>query len=145
MSCDVGKATEGLENECDVGEVTERLENELSYDYNYELSSFSNLSGTSPTSHSFSNPSVALPTSQLILQPFRWFTYVSAHSPTLLSLPLRHRLFTYVIWRAAHVVLESFSSFISKKIVILKLYVIPYDQFFFFGLWHIFVCFKGMR
>ena len=29
MSCDVDKATEGLENECDVGEVTERLENEL--------------------------------------------------------------------------------------------------------------------
>ena len=30
MSCDVGKATEGLENEFDVGEVTERLENENS-------------------------------------------------------------------------------------------------------------------
>ena len=29
MSCDVRKATEGLENDCDVGEVTERLENEL--------------------------------------------------------------------------------------------------------------------
>ena len=49
----------------------------------------------------------------LILQPFRRFTYVTAHSPTLLSLFLRHssfsnpfslllchRLFT---WRAAHV------------------------------------------
>ena len=35
-------------------------------------------------------------TSQLILQPFRCFTYVTAHSPTLLSLLLRHRLFTYV-------------------------------------------------
>ena len=71
---------------CDVGKVTERLENELCYDYNYELCSFSNLSVTSPTSplphsptfpslhlrHStFSNPSVTLPTSQLILQPFR--------------------------------------------------------------------------
>ena len=29
MSCDVGKAAEGLENEFNVGEVTERLENEL--------------------------------------------------------------------------------------------------------------------
>ena len=29
MSCDVGKAAEGLENEFDVGELTERLENEL--------------------------------------------------------------------------------------------------------------------
>ena len=52
--------------------------------------------------NSFSNPSVALPTSQLILQPFRCFTYVTAHSPTHLSLLLRHRLFTYVTWRAAH-------------------------------------------
>ena len=51
---------------------------------------------------SFSNPSVALPTSQLILQPFRCFTYVKAHSPILLSLVLSHRLFTYVTWRASH-------------------------------------------
>ena len=37
-------------------------------------------------SNSFSNPSVALPTSQLILRPFRCFTYITVHSPTLLSL-----------------------------------------------------------
>ena len=36
--------------------------------------------------NSFSNPSVALPTSQLILQPYRCFTYVTVHSPTLVSL-----------------------------------------------------------
>ena len=81
-------------------------------------SSFSNPSVALPTSwalhfptlpslhlrhSSFSNPSVALPTSQLILQPFRCFTCVTAHSPVLLSLLLRHRLFTYVTWRAAHV------------------------------------------
>ena len=52
--------------------MTERLD-ELFYDYNYELCS-SNLSVTSPTS-------------QLILQPFRRFTYVTTHSPTL---PLLH-------------------------------------------------------
>ena len=51
---------------------------------------------------SFSNPSVALPTSQLILQLFRCFTNATAHSPTLLSPLLRHRIFTYVTWRAAH-------------------------------------------
>ena len=51
---------------------------------------------------SFSNSSVALPKSQLILQTFRCYSYVTAHSPTLLSLLLRHRLFTYVTWRAAH-------------------------------------------
>ena len=74
---------------CDVGEVTESLENELCYDYNYELCSFSNLS-------------VTLPSSQLISQPFRRFTYVTAHSQTLLLLLLRHRIFTYVTWQAAH-------------------------------------------
>ena len=43
---------------------------------------------------SFSNPSVALPTSQLILQPFRCFTYVTALSPTLPLLHLRHCSFS---------------------------------------------------
>ena len=41
-----------------------------------------------------SNPYVALPTSQLILQPFRRFTYVTAHSPTLPLLHLRHSSFS---------------------------------------------------
>ena len=61
--------------------------------------------------NSLSNPSVALPTSQLIPQPFRCFTYVTAysllilqrfrhftyvtiHSPTLPSLYLRHNSFS---------------------------------------------------
>ena len=65
---------------CDVGEVTEKLENELCYDYNYKLCSFSNLSVTSPTS-------------QLIRQPFRRFTYVTAHSSTLPLLHLRYSTF----------------------------------------------------
>ena len=55
-------------------------------------------SPTFPSLHlrhnSFSNPSVALPTSQLILQRFRRFTYVTAHSPTLPSIHLRHSSFT---------------------------------------------------
>ena len=65
---------------------------------------------------SFSNPSVALSTSQLILipfccftyvigtsamsqlilQPFRRFTYVMAHYTALLWLHLRHMYFTYI-------------------------------------------------
>ena len=83
---------------CDVGEATERLEN--------ELCSFSNPYIASPTSQltaSFSNPYIASPMSQLILQPFHCFTYVTAHSTTLLLLHLHHRNFTYVTWRAAHV------------------------------------------
>ena len=43
---------------------------------------------------SFSNLSVTSPTSQLVLQPFRRFTYVTAHSPTLLLLHLRHSSFS---------------------------------------------------
>ena len=41
-------------------------------------------------------------TSQLILLLFRRFTYVTAHSPTLPLLVLRHKLFTYITWRADH-------------------------------------------
>ena len=75
---------------CNVGEAKEGLENELL------------IHQTFPSLHhtSFSTPSVTLPTSQLILQLFLCFTYVTAHSPTLLSLLLRHRLFAYVTWRA---------------------------------------------
>ena len=43
---------------------------------------------------SFSNPSVALPTSQLILQTFRRFSYVTTLSPTLPLLHLRHSSFS---------------------------------------------------
>ena len=80
MSCDIGKATNVWRMNCDVGEVTEMLENELCYDYNYDLCSFSNFSVTSPTS-------------QLILQTFSRFTYVTAHSTTLPLLHLRQSSF----------------------------------------------------
>ena len=106
---------------CDVGETTESLENEHCYDYNYELCSFSNLSVISPTS-------------QLILLPFCRFTYVTAHSPTLPLLQLRHSSFynpsfasttsqalhlihlasrpcSVVIARAALLILQTFSHF----------------------------------
>ena len=43
---------------------------------------------------SFSKLSVTSPTSQFILQPFRNFTYVTAHSPTLPLLHLRHTSFS---------------------------------------------------
>ena len=83
MSCDVGKATEGLESELwrrwSDGKVEEwgELYKVL---YTVEQSSFSNHSVTSPTT-------------QLILQSFRRFTYVTAHSPTIPLLHLRHRSF----------------------------------------------------
>ena len=43
---------------------------------------------------SFSNLSVASHTSQFILQPFRRFTYATAHLPTLSLLHLRHSSFS---------------------------------------------------
>ena len=43
---------------------------------------------------SSSNLSVTSPTSHLILQPFHRFTYVTAHSPTLPLLYLRHSSFS---------------------------------------------------
>ena len=82
MSCDVREATEGLENELwrrwSDGKVGESAHSPNFPSLLLRLSSFS-------------NPSVALPTWKLILQPFRCFTYVTAHSPTLLSLFLHHR------------------------------------------------------
>ena len=83
---------------CDVGKVREWLENELWHRWSDgKLGEWAELHHSS-----FSNPSVASPTPQLILQPFRCFIYITAHSPTLLLLLLHHRIFTYVTWQAAH-------------------------------------------
>ena len=98
---------------CDIGEVAERLENELCSHTHTEVKGqegWRMSSAHSPTflslhlhHNSFSNPSVALPMSQLILQPFCCFSYVTVRSQTLLLLLLHHKLFSYVTWRAAHV------------------------------------------
>ena len=94
------KQRKGCRMSCYLGESTESLENEQSYIQWSRAHSPNFLS--LHLRHSSFNTSVALPTSQLILQPFRCFTYVTVHSPTLLSLLLRHRLFSYVTWRASH-------------------------------------------
>ena len=108
-ACDVGEAKEGLENElwrrwsngrfgewavtyvkrrkgwrmsCDVDEVRKGWRMSRAHRYrDIQQSSFSTLSATSATS-------------QLILQPFRRFTYVTAHSPSLPLLHLRHGSFS---------------------------------------------------
>ena len=63
--------------------------------------------------NSFSNPSVAFPTSQLILQPFRRFTYVTVHSPTLILLLLRHSSFSnpYFASPTSQLILQPFFRF----------------------------------
>ena len=99
MSCDVGKATEWAVAQvkrrkdwrmsCDIGEVMERLENEQSSHTHSRAHS-----PTFPSLHlrnsSFSNPSVALPTSQLILQSLFRFSYVTGSSLTLPGEPPMH-------------------------------------------------------
>ena len=89
-------------------------------------SSFSNLFVTSPTSQRIFKQFRSLPTSQLILQPFHYFTYVTVHeqisfsylfvpsptspthSPTLPSLYPRHSSFSN------HSVTSTTSQFISR-------------------------------
>ena len=86
------KRRKGWRMSCDVGEMTERLENEQSFTY---VTAHSQTLPLLYVRHSsFLNPFVALPTSQLILNPFRRFTYVTPHSPTLPLLHLRHSSFS---------------------------------------------------
>ena len=59
---------------------------------------------------SFSNLSVTSPTSQLILQPCRRFTYVTAHYPTLPLLHLRYSSFFKPLFRFSYVTGSSLTS-----------------------------------
>ena len=103
MCCDVGKETERLENELCFTYVTVRSPTLLSHLLRHMLFTYVTLRAahgstyTQPRHNSFSNPSFASSTSQalhliylalLILQPFRHFTFVTTHSPTLPSLNL---------------------------------------------------------
>ena len=65
---------------------------------------------------SFSNLSVTSPTSQLILKPFRRFTYVTANSPTLPLLHLRHSSFSN----------PSFASLMSQALHLIHLASYPW-------------------
>ena len=102
------KQWKGWKMSCDVGEVMESLENEQSSQLQSQQSSFSNLSChfTYITTHSptlpslylhhssFSNPSIASPTSQFILQPFFHFSYVTSSS---LNSPGEPPMLCYVV------------------------------------------------
>ena len=68
---------------CDIGKATERLENEQSY-----VTTHSPFLPSLYLRHSsFSNPSVASPSSQFILQPFFRFSYVTSASLNLPGVP----------------------------------------------------------
>ena len=87
MSCDVGGATEG------VGQGGSAHSPTLP-SLHLRHSSLSNPSVSSPMSQLIVQSFRFLPTSQLSLQTFRCFTYVTAHSSTLPSLYLRHSSFS---------------------------------------------------
>ena len=106
MSSDLGKATEAeliLQAFCHFTYVTAHSPTLPSLYLRH--SSFSIPSVASPSSQneqsSFYKLSVTLPTSQLSLQPYHCFTYVTAHSPNLLSLLLRHRV-ELILQRSRH-------------------------------------------
>ena len=77
---------------------------------------------------SFSKLSVTSPTSQLILQLFRRFTYITAHSPTLPLVHLRHNSFSN----------RSFASPTSQDLHLLHLVSRPSFLEFILGIKYIF-------
>ena len=105
---------------CDVGEVTEKLENELC------CISICMSSAHSPTfpslalrHNSFSNPSVTLRTSQLVLQPFRCFTYI-----TFILEPFFR--FSYVRSSSLRLIHPASRPCHISPLIILDIYVIKY-------------------
>ena len=83
-ACDVGEAKEGLENEqwrrWSDGKVGECAELQPFRHFTYVRAHSPTLSSLYPCHSSFSNPSVASPTSQFILNPFFRFSYVTSSS-----------------------------------------------------------------
>ena len=76
------------------GDVSEELILQPFRHFTYVTTHYPTLPSLYLRHSSFSNPSVASPTSQLILQPFFRFSYVTAHSPALPSHYLRHSSFS---------------------------------------------------
>ena len=96
MSCDVAEAKEGVENEAllHLTWVKQSLIPQPVPCFIYVTAHSPTLLSFHLRHSSFSNPSAASPTPELILQLSRCFTYVTAHYPTLLSLLLRHNSFS---------------------------------------------------
>ena len=94
MSCDIGKARKGLENELSIASPISQLILQPFPCFTYITAHSPSFSSLHLHHSSFSNPSLALPTSQLILQAFRRFTYITGHSPTLPLLYLCHSSFS---------------------------------------------------
>ena len=107
MSCDVGEATENLDNQNELwrrwSDKALRMRSAHSPRFQWSDKAWRMRSAHSPRFQSLhlrhssfwlSKLSVASSTSQLILQPFPRFTYVTTHFPTLPLLHLRHNSFS---------------------------------------------------
>ena len=85
------KQLKGWRMNCGVDKAREMLENELILQafrrFTYVTAHFPTLPSHYLRHSSFSNPSIASPTSQLILQPFFCFSYVTGFSLTLSGEP----------------------------------------------------------
>ena len=106
MSCDVGKAREGLENE-----LWRRWSDGKLWEWAHSLTSPGEpLMGKIPLK---AVRVVNLTYGELILQAFCHFTYVTAHSPTLPSLYLHHSSFSNssVASPTSQLILQSFFLF----------------------------------
>ena len=105
MSCDVGEAAEGLENELrrrwSDGKLGEwaLLIIQVFRHFTYVTAHASSFPSLHLRHSSFSNPSVASPTSHLILQPFFCFSYVTGFSLTSPAEPpmVQIRLFLHPV------------------------------------------------
>ena len=145
MSCDLDKAREGLENELwrrwsdwNLGEWA-LLVIQASRHFTYVTAHSPTLPSLYLSHNSFSNPSVASPTSQLILQSFFRFSYVTgfhlrhlasrlctSHTSQLILQPFRR--FTYVTAHSPTLPLLQLhhSSFSSPSFASLKSQVFTY-------------------
>ena len=94
------KRRKGWRMSCDLGEATKNFTYVIAHSPTLPLlhlhhSSFSNPSFAPPTTEALHLRHLASrPCTVLILQPFRHFTYVTTHSPTLPSLYLHHSSFS---------------------------------------------------
>ena len=110
MSFDYVKRWKGWRMSCDVGEVTESLENEQTFRHvTYVTAHSPTLPSLYLRLSSFSNSSVGSPTSQLILQPYLRFSYVTGSSLTSPGEPPMVHYRPYIIPPLASMISKSYT------------------------------------
>ena len=126
------KQRKGCRISCDVGKAAGRLKIQL----------WRRWSDVRVGEWGSANPYIGSPTSQLIFQHFRRFTYVTADSTDLPLLHLRHRHFTYVTahsttsaaWPTSQLILKPFRRFtyVTRHSTTLLLFHLRHRHFTYF-------------